>query len=249
MNDGHAQKKQISWTNFPVKEVNDEPDAYDSWRGNSELGTANGSDISDNPNIVMCTLATIRDSIFSLEKEYRRSLAEQLVLAADIAAKMKRNTFLWDEFINADWNDHRKPKPSDQKNALRHVFRWICGPTLSGKQRASFYFRAIGPLVEKGLAGAELQRKLEKKGLKTLSARHAKKRGSQVSLGPIAFKFSPELKRGLWRVRLDVEFDRRPEALFGLAGEPVFTIRGAVKALDAEQSSISVLGYSFVVDD
>jgi hypothetical protein len=249
MTDVDSQQKQISWTNFPATEVNTEPDPYHLWQGDAEIVATSECDDSDNPNIVMSLLATIRDSIFSLEKEYRRSLAEQLVLAADIAAKMTRNTFLWDEFVATDWEDQRKPKPSDQKNALRHVFRWICGPTLSGKQRASFYFRAIGPLVEKGLAGAELQRKLEKKGLKTLSASHAKKRGSQVSLGPIAFKFSPELKRGLWRVRLDVEFDRRPEALFGLSGEPVFTFRGAVKALDADQSSMSVLGYSFVVDD
>ncbi len=246
MPDKFPASETVSWTNLPADDVEDVPDGYyDVPTDAKELA---GTGVSDSPT-VMHDLISIKRSLFSLENDYRRSLAEQLALAADVAKALKGNFFLWSDFLDADWDGVQRPKLSDQKDALRHVLRWLCGSTRAGKQKASFYFRAVSPLVQKGLSGSRLEKKLRKKGLKVLASQHAAKSRSELEGNEIIHQFAPKGKRGPWRVRLDVEFDRKPEDLFGLAGEPVFTLRGAVKTLDSGRASMSVLGYSFNLDE
>jgi hypothetical protein len=244
MTDTEAKGETISWTNLPATNVKDLPYPYHELL---DEGAAAGR-LSDRPT-VMNELAAIRQSLFSLENNYRSSLANQLALAADIATGLKQNFFLWSDFIDADWNGVPKPKLADQSDALRHVLRWLCGPTRAGKQRSSFYFRAVSPLLEKGLTGSKLEKKLRKKGVKVLAAQHAAESRSERSEAAGDSSFAPTEKRGSWRVRFDVEFDRKPDALFGLDGDPVFTFRGAVKDLNPKRACMSVLGYSFVLDD
>ncbi|UIJ99251.1 hypothetical protein LZK82_03015 [Rhizobium leguminosarum] len=244
MTDTVSESETVSWTNLPITEVNDRPERYYEVLDEE----AAGGSLSDGPT-VMNQLAAIKRSLFSLENNYRSSLAKQLALAADIAIGLKKNFFLWSDFIAADWNGVPKPPSADQSDALRHVLRWLCGPTRAGKQRSSFYFRAVSPLVEKGLTGSKLEKKLSKKGVKVLAAQHAAESRSERSEAVVDSPFAPTEKRGSWRVRLDVEFDRKPDALFGLDGDPVFTFRGVVKDLDAKRARMSVLGYSFNLDD
>jgi len=235
-----------SWTSMRFEEIDDNPDA------NADAGSDKKEPVSDRLSddpTVMDRLNAIKRSLFSLENDYRDSLAKQLALAADVASSLKRDFFLWNDFIDSNWNDVQKPKLSDQRDALRHVLRWLCGPTRAGKQKASFYFRAVSPLVQKGLRGSKLEKKLRKKGVKVLAAQHAAESRSEREENEIIHQFAPKGKQGPWRVRLDVEFDRKPEELFGLAGEPTFTLRGAVQKLDGKQSRMWVLGYSFALDD
>ena len=245
MTDTVAKRDTVSWTNLPANDVEDIPDQYHQIPVEE---TVVAGRLSDGPT-VMNELAAIRQSLFSLENDYRASLAKQLTLAADIAIGLKRNFFLWSDFIDADWNGVQKPRLADQSDALRHVLRWLCGSTRTGKQRASFYFRAVSPLVEKGLTGYKLEKKLRRKGVKVLAAQHAAENRAEPRKNELIYEFAPKGKRAPWRVRLDVEFDRKPEELFGLAGEPVFTLRGAVKSLDGKRSRMSILGYSFALDD
>lgn len=245
MTDTVAESETISWTNLPTKDVEDMPDRYYEMLAQ---GSAAAGRLSGGPT-VMNELATIRQSLLSLENNYRRSLAKQLALAADVAKGLKLNFALWSDFIDADWNGMQKPKLSDQGDALRHVLRWLCGSTRAGQQRASFYFRAVNPLVEKGLTGSKLEKKLKRKGVKVLAAQHAAENRGEPEKNEIVYEFAPKGKRAPWRVRLDVEFDRKPEELFGLDGEPVFTLRGAVKSLDGKRSRMSILGYSFALED
>lgn len=245
MTDTVTKRETVSWTNLPANDVEDIPDQYNETL--AERSAVAGR-LSEGPT-VMNELAAIKRSLFSLENDYRSSLAKQLALAADIASGLKGNFFLWSDFIDADWNGVQRPKLSDQRDALRHVLRWLCGSTRAGKQRASFYFRAVRPLVEKGLTGSKLEKKLRKKGVKVLAAQHAAENRAEPEKNEITYEFAPKGKRGPWRVRLDVEFDRKPEELFGLAGEPIFTLRGAVKSLDGKRSRMSILGYSFALND
>ncbi|UIL28482.1 hypothetical protein LZK75_03010 [Rhizobium leguminosarum] len=153
MTDTVSESETVSWTNLPITEVNDRPERYYEVLDEE----AAGGSLSDGPT-VMNQLAAIKRSLFSLENNYRSSLAKQLALAADIAIGLKKNFFLWSDFIAADWNGVPKPPSADQSDALRHVLRWLCGPTRAGKQRSSFYFRAVSPLVEKGLTGSKLEK-------------------------------------------------------------------------------------------
>ena len=247
MTDAAAKRESVSWTNLRPKEVNDDDEQYDRV-GNEAEPAPVVTNSSDGPKI-MDELAVIKQSLFSLEEDYHGSLVKQLALAADVATSLKQNFFQWTEFIAADWKGCRKPKLSDQADALRHVFRWLCGSTPAGQKRASFYYRAVDTLAEKGVSGPELEKKLRKKGLKVLAARHAATSRSEPSDKAGVSPFAPKAKGDRWRVRLDVEFDRKPDDLFSLDGEPVFTLRGTVKNLDAKRACLSVLGYSFVLDD
>ncbi|TBC71553.1 hypothetical protein ELH27_01135 [Rhizobium leguminosarum] len=247
MTDAAAKRESVSWTNLRPKEVNDDQEQYDRLGDEAEPAPV-VTKSSDGPKI-MYELAVIQQSLFSLEEDYHVSLAKQLALAADVATSLKQNFFQWTEFIAADWKGCRKPKLTDQADALRHVFRWLCGSTPAGQKRASFYYRAVGALAKKGLSGPELEKKLRKKGLKVLAARHAATSRSEPTETAFVSPFAPKAKGDRWRVRLDVEFDRKPDDLFSLSGEPVFTLRGTVKNLDAKRACLSVLGYSFVLDD
>ncbi|MCJ9749650.1 hypothetical protein MOV61_02825 [Neorhizobium sp. BETTINA12A] len=131
---------------------------------------------SDNPNFA--DLASIRGAMSRRRQKHREKLRDEIIEICAIGMHMKSNAEEWQRLVNADWGDLKPPKETDQKNALRHAFRWAIGTSGGGEKQASFYYNAVGPLAEKGLAGSALKKELEKRGLKKLQAEHsARKKG------------------------------------------------------------------------
>lgn len=202
---------------------------------------------SDNPKIIQ-RLTEIQQSMFALEKEHRAAICKQIVAVCDIARELKVNHYRWSQFIGADWGGLRRPKLGDQKNALRHVLRWVCGPSLSGKQKSSFYYSAVGPLVKQGLKGEDLLKKLKKPGLKMLARKHAEERKQRkAGSEEIVYAFAPKKVGKRWHLPMAVEFDRKPENLFGFEGTCTFTMTGSIEEIIG-RDRLRVLAYDITLD-
>ncbi|WP_028740420.1 hypothetical protein [Rhizobium leguminosarum] len=210
---------------------------------------------SDNP-IFLQALHTVKDTIFSLNRAHRVALNEQIVNACMIGIELKNDWFKWTKFIaDAGWEGMKPPKDNNKhkRDAIRHVFRWICGPSAAGRKRASFYFRAVDLLLSEGVKPTNLLSRLNKPGgqLRLLAEKYAEKRREAV-LNPkvISYSFAPKKVKKRWVMPVQVEFDREPAALIGLAPAEhmVFTMKGCIENLDGPHK-MKVLAYSFTFDE
>lgn len=220
-----------------------------------DLGPALGAEVeadnrkkSDYPNL-MVRLMAMRGSIGQLEREHRSAIRAELVKAAELAELLGRNHACWGQFVDAEWGELKKPKLSDRKNALRHVLRWACGISFGGKKKASFYYCAIAPLVKNGLTGEALMSRLGRPGgLKALGAKHAAdKKASRASSEPV-FAFAPAKRGKRWHLPMKVEFDAKPEQLFGLSGRHPFQMHGHIEEMMGT-GRLRVLAYRFELNE
>lgn len=137
---------------------------------------------SDNPKSKELSVFDMNSAVsklqfrhFNREKGYRLGVCEDIATACDLGLKLEKNAELWKAFCNRFPNSIGKPKETEQDDAVRWVLKYMVGPGEDAQKRASFYFRAAGPLVEKGFSGNDLAVKLNNKGLKALADKHANK--------------------------------------------------------------------------
>ncbi|MBX5201027.1 hypothetical protein [Rhizobium sp. NZLR1] len=194
---------------------------------------------SDYPNF-MEELKSIRTGLADMELKRRVSLARNLASAYNVAKRLERDFFAWSDFLAGDWGDLRKPKVQEQKkNALKHVLRWLCGPTKDGQKKASFYNRALGPLFESDLTAHSIRMKIHYTGLRKLADQHAASKQKK----PKFDYMKPVEKNKRWCVTMDVEFDIHPHDLIGLTGQIGFEMTGRV--LETAGKRMKVLGWRF----
>lgn len=110
---------------------------------------------------------------FNREKGYRQGVCEDIAEACDLGSKLKKNAKLWMAFCKRLLKDIGKPNAEQQHDAVRWVLKCMVGSGKDAQKRASFYFRAAGPLVEKGILGKSLAVTLNREGLKALADEHA----------------------------------------------------------------------------
>ncbi|WFR95716.1 hypothetical protein [Rhizobium tumorigenes] len=132
-----------------------------------------GSKKSDNP-ILISTLEKIRAAIATAAKAHRKGLRDNLVALADVATSLLNDQEAWLTFVSVNWANNRRPKIGEQKDAFRWVLKYAFGPKKSGMKKASFYFNALGPLVEVGVIGKALKQKMKTDSLKGLQRQHSK---------------------------------------------------------------------------
>lgn len=190
---------------------------------------------SDNPKIID-DLIGIKAQLGALDVIVRKTLQAQIVAACAVARRLRASPFHWSEFMALNWAPLRRPKAADKCDALRHVFRWVCGPTKEGQQKASFYYRAVGPLFERGLGDAELRKKIEKHGLRRLADRHSKHREAD------AITRFPQKRGKRWILPVEVYFDREPNDFPELEEHMAFTLKGKVMKLGHR---LQLLAYKF----
>ncbi|CDZ44275.1 hypothetical protein [Neorhizobium galegae] len=144
---------------------------------------------SDNPNFI--GLEVIRYAMSARRKAHREKLRDEIVEICAIGTHMMTDLREWRRLVEADWGELKPPKEKDQEHALRHAFRWTFGTAGASEKQASFYYNAVGPLAEKGLAGAALRDVIKTRGLKKLQAEHsARKKGGAAH--NLAVKAPPE---------------------------------------------------------
>lgn len=190
---------------------------------------------SDNPKIID-DLIGIKAQLGALEVIVRKTLQAQIVAACAVARRLRASPFYWREFLALNWAPLRRPKAADKCDALRHVFRWVCGPTKEGQQKASFYYRAVGPLLEKGLDDAKLLKKIETHGLRRLADRHSQHREADVITS------FPQKRGKRWILPVEVYFDREPSDFPEVHEHMEFTLKGKVMKVGHR---LQLLAYRF----
>jgi hypothetical protein len=140
---------------------------------------------------------------------HREGIIDDICKACDIGLKLQKSRVLWRIFRKSDWGGVRPPKLGDRKDAVRYALKFMVGPDRSEQQRASFYFNAVGPLIEQGIRGKKLKKILMKRGLKALQQQHSAKSANSkpeaISTVPVSKKSGKNASEFLaWRCRLDL---------------------------------------------
>lgn len=180
-------------------------------------------------------LETVRHELTLMDNLYRFGLHQQLLKLCGVAREMIEHPARWDDFARVGWIGMKPPKRDDSARALYHVFRWVFGGSHGAIQKASFYFRALGPLLEKGLILEEIEQALSNKGLRKLADEHVDFKPKLKTKKVTAFKAKKYKK--LWNIPAKVRFDHDPQHLFGLSGDSFFSMTGRIK-IDGEKCEI-----------
>lgn len=109
--------------------------------------------------LILCS-----EQLKALDDDYRKRLNEILSDLYKISLELIDNEDAWGRFRMDDaWAG--KPPPANAKsNALKYVLRWACNRSRAGKQKASFYLRALKRFVENGTKPEDLPQKIKQAG-------------------------------------------------------------------------------------
>ncbi len=174
-------------------------------------------------------LESVKENLTVMDGLHRSNLHTQLVELCSVARELIESHLRWADFIKFGWTGKKPPKPDDSPKALYHVLRWVSDDTLGAKQKASFYFRALGPLLEQGLSQKEIKRTLKQKSLRQLADENATPRRTTGKKKMVIFGAR---KRGkVWHLPAKLRFDHQPQDLIGFNGDRYFTMKGRFKSV------------------
>lgn len=174
-------------------------------------------------------LERVKKSLTLLDGLHRLNLHKNLLALCGVARELIEKPIRWKDFVERGWKGKRPPNADDSAKALYHVLRWVSDDTLGAKQRASFYFRALGPLLEQGLSQKKIKRVLKQKSLRQLADENATPRRATGKKKMVIFGAR---KRGkVWHLPAKLRFDHEPQDLVGFNGDRYFTMSGRFKSV------------------
>ncbi|WSH65636.1 hypothetical protein U8Q05_03685 [Rhizobium ruizarguesonis] len=219
-----------------------------------ELGQPSQSLEADAPKTIT-QLADIRTKILRRNLKHKSRLHREIAEACRIGVRLSKDRTLWKALVDADWKTQTRPPRKQQRDAVRHVLRFVFGGSPDGRKNASLYYRAVSVLLKDGIKSAAIFHELNKPGgLRALAARGAQLRKDQKyaeagKVNGVTYGFSPKKVKNAWKMTMSIDFDLEPTRLIGLSGEdfPFFTLRGKIVDL-VNPNRMNVIGFSLRFD-
>lgn len=138
----------------------------------------------------------LHENFKNQKKAHRKSVRSDIVKAVDIGLALKKNKKEWEKFCKKDWGKTKAPREDQIDQAVRFAIKYMVGPGEAAQKKASFYYNAVIDLVNKGLEGKVLEKRLKNDGLKKLAKNHTleKKEKSSDSHEPVAISATGQAK-------------------------------------------------------
>jgi hypothetical protein len=201
-------------------------------------------DTSKKPLTLTEQIMALHKSFKRRRKAHRKAVRSDIVKAVDIGLALKKNKKQWKDFCENAWGTTKPPKEDQIDQAVRYAIKYMVGPGEAAQKKASFYYNAVATLVEKGLRGKALKKRLKTDGLKTLAAEHAnskkgKKEDGDASQLPEENNFEKKSKA---HKAAKAESDKKTEKARDLdqpnraAGNTTFTWEAVMKCKNSKAS-------------
>ncbi|TBA50481.1 hypothetical protein [Rhizobium ruizarguesonis] len=128
---------------------------------------------SDKQNFAQ-ELLQLRSLRIEKRKAHRKALRDGLIRTCEIGEALSNSPSAWKQFIAADWGKLRPPKEGERSDAIRWAIKFWVGEGIGNDKKASFYFRAVGPLWKKTRSAEKVKAEMKNVGLRGLHDRHAR---------------------------------------------------------------------------
>ncbi|TAX37041.1 hypothetical protein [Rhizobium leguminosarum] len=193
---------------------------------------------SDKQNFAQ-ELLQLRSLRIAKRKAHRKALRDGLVRTCEIGEALSNSSSAWKNFIAADWGKLRPPKEGERSDAIRWAIKFWVGEGKGNDKKASFYFRAVGPLWQRTPSAQKVRAEIKRVGLRGLHDMHAAKKNDTNAIACIA-KGSPSPKPAMGLVWMfEARFAEVPEKLLRAPVGQEIKLTGRIEKLGA-QTTVTV---------
>ncbi|MCW1754950.1 hypothetical protein, partial [Rhizobium acaciae] len=197
------------------------------------LATAQPS--SDKQNFAQ-ELLQLRSLRIQKRKAHRKALRDGLVRTCEIGEALSNSSSAWKQFVAADWGKLRPPKEGESSDAIRWAIKFWVGEGKGNDKKASFYFRAVGPLWKRTRSAQKVKAEIKRVGLRGLHDLHAAKKNDTNATACIA-KEPPPPKPAMGLVWMfEARFAEVPEKLLRAPVGQEIKLTGRIEKLGTQNT-------------
>ncbi|ARM10853.1 hypothetical protein Bra5_CH00578 [Rhizobium phaseoli Brasil 5] len=209
-----------------------------------EITPPSSAPSSDKQNYAQ-ELLQLRNLRIEKRKAHRKALRDGLVRTCEIGEALSKDISAWKHFIAADWGKLKPPKEHERSDAIRWAIKFWVGEGKGNDKKASFYFRAVGPLWTRMRSAKKVRAEIKRMGLRKLHDRHAAKRSVTKAAAHAKKKSpAPQPSAGLvWSFA--AQFDEPPKELFRARVGQKFRLTGVLTQV-GKQTLISVQSWKLL---